>query len=151
MEEHVAKTWWGWNPHVNSTPMAQKDEKRTKHACFGLHLSFLRVEWEHTCRRKTSVWVDCCKPLVSRLICFGICHSFGQGKDKSGRMLWISLSRLSPIITQPVTICLLWALITSLTSSPSEVLTTLGCDASAQLFTVSLTWTWLTPLTASNV
>ncbi len=120
-EELVARTWWGWTPRFNSMPMAPKEEKRTKHACFELYLSFLRVEWEYTLSRrcKISVRVDCCKPLESRLILSGICHSFGWGNDSSGHMLWISLSRPSLNVTQ--------------------------------LVIIYLTWTWLTPWTASNV
>ncbi len=59
-EELVARTWWGWTPRFNSTPMAPKEEKRTKHAWFELCLSFLRVEWEYTLSHqcKTSVRVD---------------------------------------------------------------------------------------------
>jgi hypothetical protein len=71
VEELVARTWWGWIPHFNPAPMAQKEEKRTRHACFELRwIIFLRVEWEYTlsCQRRTSVWIDCRKPLESRLI-----------------------------------------------------------------------------------
>ncbi len=148
MVEGVAKTWWVWIPHFNPTPMAQKEEKRTKHACFKLCLS--SWEWNENILCLANAKVDHCKPLESRLICYGICQLLCQGKDTSGHMLWVSLSRPSPKVTRLVTIFLLWLLITLLTSSPSEVLATVGCDASAQLFTISLTWTWLTPLTTSN-
>ncbi len=117
-EELFARTWWGWTPHFNSAPMASKEEKRTKHACLELRLRFLRVEWEHTLsrRHKTSVQVDPHKLLESRMFCPGIYNSFGWGKDKSGSMIWISLSRLSPIVTQPITIYSTWTLLTPWTA-----------------------------------
>ncbi len=157
-EELVTKTWWEWTPHFNSAPMAPKEEKRTNHVCVELCLSFLRVEWEYNLSRgrKTSVWVDHRKLLESRLFCPGICHSFGWGKDKSGRMLRISLSRSSPIVTWPVTICLLWALITfGRDKDKSGRMLWISLSRSSPIVTQPvtkyLTWMWLTPWTVSNV
>ncbi len=47
-EELFARTWWEWTPPFNAARLAQKDKKRTRHACFELRFTLLRtvVEWE---------------------------------------------------------------------------------------------------------
>ena len=87
-EELIAKTWWEWTPPFNAAPVAQKDEKRTRHACFELRLICLKLilEWKKTfCRLNTALSAERCKPL----------ESFDQELLVTGLLLWISSSRLS--------------------------------------------------------
>ena len=74
-------TRWEWNPHFNSPLVALKEEKRTWHACSDHRFRFLKTALE------------------SRMIFSGVLHSFGQGLYSSGLLLWISVSRLSLIVT----------------------------------------------------